>query len=233
MKHSAWQTVMGILLLCIVALISWQAGTLVAVHNQAAEADKARPVVVIDAGHGGSDPGKVGINGQLEKDINLEIAKKLARYLEQADVRTILTREEDKGLYSETDTRKKSADMKARCSLIDEADPDLVVSIHQNSYHQEPVSGGQVFYYTGSVKGKRLAEAVQRRFDYVLGAQNTRKAKENSSYYLLLHVKCPIVIVECGFLSNWQEAARLNSPEYQDRMAWTIHMGVMEYLNTR
>ena len=108
-----------------------------------------------------------------------------------------------------------------------------MVSIHQNSYHQEPVSGGQVFYYTGSVKGKRLAEAVQRRFDYVLGAQNTRKAKENSSYYLLLHVKCPIVIVECGFLSNWQEAARLNSPEYQDRMAWTIHMGVMEYLNTR
>ena len=173
-----------------------------------------QPVVVIDAGHGGNDPGKVGIDQSLEKDINLEIAKKLARYLEQADVRTILTREEDKGLYSE-------------------ADPDLVVSIHQNSYHQELVSGGQVFYYTGSVKGKRLAEAVQRRFDYVLGAQNTRKAKENSSYYLLLHVKCPIVIVECGFLSNWQEAARLNSPEYQDRMAWTIHMGVMEYLNTR
>ena len=83
--------------------------------------------------------GKVGIDQSLEKDINLEIAKKLARYLEQADVRTILTREEDKGLYSETDTRKKSADMKARCSLIDEADPDLVVSIHQNSYHQEPV----------------------------------------------------------------------------------------------
>lgn len=82
-----------------------------------------QPVVVIDAGHGGNDPGKVGIDQSLEKDINLEIAKKLARYLEQADVRTILTREEDKGLYSETDTRKKSADMKARCSLIDEADP--------------------------------------------------------------------------------------------------------------
>lgn len=192
-----------------------------------------RPVVVIDAGHGGNDPGKVGVDQSLEKDINLKIAKKLAHYLEQADVQTILTREEDKGLYSETDTRKKSADMKARCRLIGEAEPDLVVSIHQNSYHQEQVSGGQVFYYTGSVKGKRLAEAIQKRFDYVLGKQNTRKAKANDSYYLLLHVKCPIVIVECGFLSNWQEAARLNSPEYQDRMAWTIHMGVMEYLNTR
>ena len=98
MKHSAWQTVMGILLLCIVALISWQAGTLVAVHNQAAEADKARPVVVIDAGHGGSDPGKVGINGQLEKDINLSIALRLKNYLEYSDVTVVLTREEDTGL---------------------------------------------------------------------------------------------------------------------------------------
>ena len=192
-----------------------------------------QPVVVIDAGHGGNDPGKVGVDQSLEKDINLAIAKKLARYLEQADVKVILTWEEDKGLYSETDTRKKSADMKARCSLADQAQPELVVSIHQNSYHQEPVSGGQVFYYTGSVKGKRLAEIIQKRFDYVLGKQNTRKAKANDSYYLLLHVKCPIVIVECGFLSNWQEAARLGSPEYQDRLAWTIHMGVMEYLNTR
>lgn len=98
MKHSAWQTVMGILLLCIVALISWQAGTLVAVHNQAAEADKARPVVVIDAGHGGSDPGKVGINGQLEKDINLKITEQLKAYLEASDVEVILTRDSDQGL---------------------------------------------------------------------------------------------------------------------------------------
>ena len=192
-----------------------------------------QPVVVIDAGHGGNDPGKVGIDQSLEKDINLEIAKKLARYLEQADVRTILTREEDKGLYSETDTRKKSADMKARCSLIDEADPDLVVSIHQNSYHEESVSGGQVFYYRDSSKGKALAKILQDRFDYVLGDQNRRLPKANANYYLLLHVKCPIVIVECGFLSNRKEAALLNSGEYQDKLAYTIHMGIMEYLNKK
>ena len=151
----------------------------------------------------------------LEKDINLAISKKLARYLELADV----------------DSRKKSADMKARCSLIDEAEPDLVVSIHQNSYHEENVSGGQVFYYNGSVKGKKLAEILQKRFDYVLGEKNTRQAKANDSYYLLLHVKSPIVIVECGFLSNPQEAEMLTDEDYQDRMAWTIHMGIMEYLN--
>lgn len=183
--------------------------------------------------HGGNDPGKVGVDQSLEKDINLAISKKLARYLELADVEVVMTRSEDKGLYSETDSRKKSADMKARCSLIDEAEPDLVVSIHQNSYHEENVSGGQVFYYNGSVKGKKLAEILQKRFDYVLGEKNTRQAKANDSYYLLLHVKSPIVIVECGFLSNYEEAALLNTDEYQDRLAWTIHMGIMEYLNRR
>lgn len=183
--------------------------------------------------HGGNDPGKVGVDQSLEKDINLSIAKKLARYLELADVETVMTRTEDRGLYSETDSRKKSADMKARCSLIEETRPDLAVSIHQNSYHQEDVSGGQVFYYTGSVQGKKLAEIIQGRFDYVLGERNTRQAKANDSYYLLLHVREPIVIVECGFLSNWREAALLGSEEYQDRLAWTIHMGIMEYLNGR
>ena len=154
MKHSAWQTVMGILLLCIVALISWQAGTLVAVHNQEAQADKARPVVVIDAGHGGSDPGKVGINGQLEKDINLKITEQLKAYLEASDVEVILTRDSDQGLYSSGDSHKKMADMRKRCEIINEVVPDLVVSIHQNSYHEEYVSGGQVFYYKTSEKGK-------------------------------------------------------------------------------
>ena len=112
-----------------------------------------------------------------------------------------------------------------------ETKPDLVVSIHQNSYHEENVSGGQVFYYKDSEKGKELAEILQKRFDFVLGEKNKRLAKPNGNYYLLLHVKQPIVIVECGFLSNWKEAKALNTEDYQDRMAWTIHMGIMEYLN--
>ena len=128
-------------------------------------------------------------------------------------------------------SRKKMADMRKRCEIIGKAEPDAVVSIHQNSYHQENVSGGQVFYYRNSVKGKRLAELIQDRFSYVLGEENTRLVKSNDSYYLLLHVKEPIVIVECGFLSNPQEAKMLTDEDYQDRMAWTIHMGIMEYLN--
>ncbi len=184
-------------------------------------------------GHGGNDPGKVGVDGSLEKDINLEIAKKLKAYLEASDVEVVMTREEDKGLYGEKDSHKKTADMKNRCDLINETQPELVVSIHQNSYHEENVSGGQVFYYKDSEKGKKLAEILQKRFDFVLGEKNKRLAKPNGNYYLLLHVRQPIVIVECGFLSNWKEAAALNTEDYQNRMAWTIHMGIMEYLNSQ
>lgn len=192
-----------------------------------------KPVVVIDAGHGGNDPGKVGVDGSLEKDINLQIANRLKAYLEASDVEVVLTRDNDTGLYSEKDSRKKMADMKKRCEIMEESKPALVVSIHQNSYHQEGVSGAQVFYYKSSEKGKKLAELIQKRFDYVMGEDNRRVAKANGNYYLLLHVKAPIVIVECGFLSNWKEAAKLVSDEYQDKVAWTIHMGIMEYLNSR
>lgn len=138
---------------------------------------KETPVVVVDAGHGGTDPGKVGVDGSLEKDINLAVAERLKTYLEQDDVKVIMTRETDTGLYSETDSRKKMADMKKRCEIIEESGADLVVSIHQNSYHEESVSGGQVFYYRDSSKGKALAEILQDRFDYVLGDQNRRLPK--------------------------------------------------------
>lgn len=232
MKHSAWQTLMGILLLLIVCVVSWEAGTLAAVENRQADMREEKPLVVIDAGHGGFDPGKVGIDGQLEKDINLSIAEKLKAYLEASDVNVVMTRDTDTGLYQSGDSHKKVSDMRRRCDIINEARPDLVVSIHQNSYHQEEINGGQVFYYKTSQNGKRLAEILQKRFDYVLGEANRRVAKSNDNYYLLLHVKEPIVIVECGFLSNRKEAKALESEDYQDRMAWTIHMGVMEYLNT-
>lgn len=216
-------------LLVLVYGVSRQAGVMVS--SQISVEKREQPVIVVDVGHGGNDPGKIGVDGSLEKDINLKIAKKLKNYLEQAGVKVVLTRDSDEGLYQATDKNKKMADMRARCALIDEVSPKAVVSIHQNRYHQEEINGGQVFYYKGSEKGKRLAELIQKRFDHVLGTANRRQAKANGNYYLLLHVKQPIVIVECGFLSNWKESAALNSEEYQDRLAWTIHMGIMQYLN--
>lgn len=231
MKQKVIEPVLGVCLLVMVVMAVKYGSIRVTGSGDAYI--KETPVVVVDAGHGGTDPGKVGVDGSLEKDINLAVAERLKTYLEQDDVKVIMTRETDTGLYSETDSRKKMADMKKRCEIIEESGADLVVSIHQNSYHEESVSGGQVFYYRDSSKGKALAEILQDRFDYVLGDQNRRLPKANGNYYLLLHVKCPIVIVECGFLSNRKEAALLNSGEYQDKLAYTIHMGIMEYLNKK
>lgn len=236
MKQSPYQLFMGVVLLCTVTFLSWQAGSLAAagvqfIHAENGSGEKKKYIVCVDPGHGGTDPGKVGINGQLEKDINLAIAKKLKTYLEASDVTVVLTRDKDMGLYSSGDAHKKMADMRKRCQLIEEVKPDLVISIHQNSYHEEAIRGGQVFYYKTSVRGKQLAQILQERFDYVLGDANKRQAKANDNYYLLLHVKEPIVIAECGFLSNREEAEKLETKEYQDRLAWTLHMGIMEYLN--
>lgn len=187
--------------------------------------------VVLDAGHGGEDPGKIGINGANEKDINLRIALLVKKYLEAAGVKVVMTREEDTGLNDPNASNKKVQDMKRRIALIDEVSPQVTVSIHQNSYPEEYVHGAQVFYYDGSVQGKRLAERIQAQLIEKVDPDNKRQIKGNNSYYLLKKTEIPIVIVECGFLSNSAEAELLCDPDYQDRVAWAIHMGILQYLN--
>ena len=221
------EMVMGLGMVFLVAALFWDVNETGAVVLQ----EPGKHVVVLDAGHGGLDPGKVGVDGTLEKDINLSLTYKLKDMLEAADVTVILTRNSDEGLYQEKDTNKKRADMNARCQLIEREMPDLAVSIHQNSYHEEEIKGAQVFYYEKSTEGKRLAQILQRGFDRVLGEENTRQAKANDQYYLLLHTSCPVVIVECGFLSNWEEAAKLSDEGYQEKLAWAIHLGILQYLN--
>ncbi len=189
--------------------------------------------VVIDAGHGGDDPGKVGIDGSLEKDINLSIAFRLKYFLEAQDVEVIMTRSDEKGLYREGESNKKIQDMKRRVEVIEDAQADLVISIHQNSYPEEEVRGAQMFYYESSKESRLLAELLQSRFRSTVDAGNHREAKGNTSYYLLKKTSCPIVIVECGFLSNREEAALLKEAQYQERVAWAIHMGVLQFLNSR
>lgn len=195
--------------------------------------EKKKPCVVIDAGHGGADPGKVGINGALEKDINLEIAKKLQMFLEMADVEVILTRDSDAGLYDENASNKKVQDMKRRVSIIEEAHPVMTVSIHQNSYHEEYVHGAQAFYYKSSEQSKELAEKIQQALLNGVDSENKRTAKSNDSYYLLKKTSSPIVIVECGFLSNNEEALKLESEYYQEKLAWAIHLGILQYINSQ
>ncbi len=193
--------------------------------------NKEKPIVVIDAGHGGADPGKVSAGGALEKDINLEIAKKLQQFLEQEDVEVILTRDSDVGLYDENASNKKVQDMKRRVELIESTKPVVTVSIHQNSYHEEYVHGAQTFYYANSEQSQQLAEKIQQVLLNTVDRNNTRVAKANDSYYLLKKTSSPIVIVECGFLSNRDEAQKLESDYYQEKLAWAIHMGILQYLN--
>lgn len=233
MSGSAILTVAMLLLLGIVLLERIREGERTEpVLTGGASVRKNPYVVVIDAGHGGRDGGKVSVDGTTyEKDVNLEIAYKLKTYLEAENITVIMTREGDEGLYTESDSNKKTADLKHRIEMIDHAVPDLVVSIHQNSYHEPQIKGAQVFYYTTSENGKKLAEIIQNQLRISLDPDNHREAKANNTYYLLKKTESTIVIVECGFLSNPEEAALLKTAEYQDRVAWNIHLGIMQYLN--
>lgn len=191
-----------------------------------------RCTIVVDAGHGGNDPGKIGVNGVKEKDINLNIALLLREYLESQNIKVIMTRTEDRGLYSEDSANKKSEDMKNRVKLIEESEADYLVSIHQNSYTDAKYSGAQVFYYTGSSEGEKLAEIVQSRLVNGADPQNHREAKANKEYYLLKKSIVPAIICECGFLSNIEECEKLSTDQYQKTIAESIFQGIMEYLDS-
>lgn len=185
--------------------------------------------IVIDAGHGGADPGKVGVTNLLEKDINLSIALLLAEELNANGISTVLTRETDIDL-SNGASNLKSADMRNRCQLIIDAAPIFTISIHQNSYPSENVTGAQVFYFTHSEEGKNLATTLQNSLITNLDPSNTRQPKANDTYYLLKKTPTPTVIVECGFLSSPAESALLATSEYQQKIVSAISLGVMEYL---
>lgn len=202
-----------------------------AVMSENILSEKEQYTVVIDAGHGGFDSGKVGVDGTLEKDVNLIIAKKLEKLLKTADVKVIMTRETDNGLYEESSANKKRQDMINRASLINQADADCVVSIHQNSYPDESIHGAQVFYYAGSESGKTLAALIQGELVSDVDPQNHRLEKSDSSYYLLKNCTAPIVIVECGFLSNREESKKIVDDTYQQKLVWAIHLGILQYLN--
>ena len=186
--------------------------------------------IVIDPGHGGIDPGKVGLHNTLEKDINLSIALHLKKFLEADDRIVFLTRTEDVGLHEQNASNKKMSDLNNRIQLIINEKADLMVSIHQNAYVSEKPRGAQVFYHGKDKNAELLAKEIQAaltNFD----PENKREAKTNSTYYLFKNSPVPTVIVECGFLSNYNEAALLADPYYQEKVAFSIAMGISSYCN--
>ena len=197
-----------------------------------AKIQEEKPLIVIDAGHGGEDPGKVAKDGTKEKDINLDIANELKILLEEQGIEVKMTRDSDRMLADENAQNKKREDMKARVEIINKNVPDITVSIHQNSYGDAKAKGAQVFYYKDSVEGKAAAELIQKEL-LEMDEENHRQIKENNDYYLLKNTDVPVIIVECGFLSNPEEAELLITEDYKKKLAVTICEGIVTYLERK
>lgn len=184
-------------------------------------------VIIVDPGHGGFDPGKPGVKGLDEKDLNLKIALLLRDYLEHAGAIVIMTRTTDDDVDGMDGVKHKSQDMAQRKKLS--AGGDILVSIHQNSFTQPSVHGAQAFYNNKSEEGKRLAKNIQKSIKEYADPTNRREAKSNTNYYVLKATDMPAVIVECGFLTNPEEEEKLNSEAYQRQIALGIYLGILKY----
>lgn len=187
--------------------------------------------VVIDAGHGGDDPGAIGCTGTVEAELNLAIAQKLQGLLSSAGATVIMTRENADGLYDGDRHTKKQRDMMNRGEIIKNSGADAMVSIHMNTFTDGKYSGTQVFFDTLSSHGRRLAESVQLAVKSCLQPDNRREAK-TGDYFILKAGVMPSVIVECGFISNAAEEAALCDEGYQGRMAWCIMLGLQSFFMT-
>ena len=197
-----------------------------------------QPIVIIDAGHGGFDGGAVSDDGTVEKDINLSIALYLREYLAIFNIKTIMIREtdcsvEDNGLN--TIRQKKTSDLHNRMKIMEETDNAIFVSIHQNKFPDGKYSGTQVFYSPKTKdESQVLAQTIQDYIVNTLQKDNKRQIKEcGTSVFLMYNAVKPAVLVECGFLSNYEETQRLKSSEYQKKIAFCIAMGIQNYLSVR
>ena len=195
-----------------------------------AERPKDGVVIVIDAGHGGVDGGSVGRStGIKESELTLSYALNLSRQLSTLGINVILTRNGEMGLYDPKAGNLKKSDMQKRKQIIDEAKPDLVISIHMNSFPLSSGRGAQVFYKKQNEKGKVLAEDIQQQF--ISSLPYARKDAKAGDYFIVNCTDIPAVIVECGFLSNPQEEKLLVSKEYQDKVCYSIVCGVLSFLD--
>jgi N-acetylmuramoyl-L-alanine amidase len=191
----------------------------------------AGKTIVIDPGHGGVDPGAVGKNKVLEKDINLAVAKKLKEYILQGGGKVIMLREEDVDLSSpETDglLAKKREDLAKRLSITEESKADVYISIHTNSFPGQALTGAQTFYHDKSDEGKALGKAVQAELVSEF-PENKRVAKANQDFFVLKKNKVPAITVEVGFISNPVEEAKLQDPNHQAKLAWAMYRGISRF----
>lgn len=193
------------------------------------------PTIIIDAGHGGDDSGAIGVDNILEKNINLAISKYLKELIEFSGFEVVMIRDEDISIHNADATTTKEikiSDMKNRLKIYNSSKNNIIISIHQNKFTESKYYGAQMFYSKNNSKSKELAECIKNAFVGFLQPENTRELKEASnSIYLLSNTENPAIIVECGFLSNENEAHLLNTEEYQLKVAYAIYCGFLEYYN--
>ena len=225
-----------VLILCCLAflLLSYlsynkidkMASALAGMHN---------PVIVIDPGHGGEDGGASG-NSVLEKDINLAISLKLKNLLETSGLHVVMTRTTDVSIGDKTlDTirERKVSDLHNRLKIVEAQGDCVLISVHQNHFTESRYSGAQMFYSTKNAGSKELAENIKNRVVELVQPENKRETKPaTNSIYLLWNTKVPAVLVECGFLSNQSEAAKLSDKTYQQQIAFAIFSGMLDYIHT-
>ena len=196
-------------------------------------ATDVKMTVVLDAGHGGIDGGVTGkTTGIKESEVNLAITLALKEELTDMGFEVILTRKTDAGLYDTTAKGFKKRDMQRRKEIIEEADPSMVISLHQNFYPTKNTRGGQVFYRKESTSGQRLAVLLQKGLNALYKAEGARERKAASGQFFMLEcAECPSVLVECGFLSNREDERLLTDVVWQNDLAKTLADGVMEYFS--
>lgn len=188
--------------------------------------------IVLDAGHGFPDQGAESASGVTEANLNLKITQKVQSLLEQSGCNVILTRSDENGIYdvnSNTLREKKVSDIKNRVKIGNESSADAFVSIHLNKIPQSQYYGWQTFFKSNNEKSEQLAKSIQEELNSSIQKENRREALKITGKYIIDHVEIPITIVECGFLSNPEEEQLLNQDEYQNRIAWGIYNGIMDY----
>ena len=192
-----------------------------------------RSIVIIDAGHGGVDGGATSCSGVLESKTNLEIALKLRDVCNLLGIKTVMIRTDDISVYTsgETIAAKKVSDLKERVRIVNETDNCTLVSIHQNYFHDSRYAGAQVFY-ANSAQSKSLADSMQKAIIANLNKGNNRTIKKSEGVYLLDQINKTGILIECGFISNEEENARLQSKEYQQKLSVVIGSVLNLYLNT-
>lgn len=202
-------------------------------YAAALQLESERRLIIIDAGHGGEDPGAVGVTGDYEKDLNLAIAKEIGDILISRGYAVLYTRTEDKLLYTDEENVKgirKISDLKNRCKIAAEYPEATFISIHMNSYASSKYSGLQVYYSTKNEESYALARSVQERVKSELQPDNNRKIKEGKSIYVLENIDNTAILIECGFLTNPEECKKLSEKEYQKQLSLSIVYGIIEYV---